>query len=81
MTLSSGRGPGQATVRLALTGMHCGSCAALIKEILSDQPGVTAAVVGLEESQALVTFDPARVTVERLCSSVAEVGYSASLVE
>jgi copper chaperone CopZ len=39
-------------VTLALTRMHCGSCAALIEESLSDQPGVTGAVVGFESAEA-----------------------------
>jgi copper chaperone CopZ len=81
MTLPSDRHPGPATVRLALTGMHCGSCAALIENILSDQPGVTGAVVGFEAAEARVTFDPAKVTVNDLCSSVAGAGYVATLVE
>jgi copper chaperone CopZ len=81
MTLSSDRQPAPATVRLALSGMHCGSCAALIEDILSDQPGVTRAVVGFEAGEARVTFDPAKVTVDDLCASVAGAGYGASPVE
>ncbi len=81
MTLSSDDRPGLATVRIALTGMHCGSCAALIEDILSDQPGVAAAVVGFEAAEALVTFDPAKVAVNDLCTPVADAGYGASPVE
>lgn len=75
------RSAGPLMVRLALTGMNCRSCAALIEEILSDQPGVTGVVVGFEAAEARVTFDPANVTIDDLCASVSDVGYGASPVE
>ena len=82
MTLSSHPcSAGPLTVRLALTGMHCGSCAALIEEILSDQPGVTDAAVRFEAAEARVTFDPAKVAIDDLCASVEDAGYGASLVK
>ncbi len=61
--------------------MHCGSCAALIEEILRDQAGVTDAAVRFEAAEARVTFDPAKVTIDDLCASVEDAGYGASLVK
>jgi copper chaperone CopZ len=69
------------TVRLALTGMHCGSCVALIEEVLMDQSGVAAAAVDLEGGTARVTFDPSEVSVDALCAAVTGAGYGASLAD
>ncbi len=35
------------TVELDVTGMHCESCAALIEEVLADQPGLLTVQVDL----------------------------------
>lgn len=67
-------------LELAITGMHCASCAALIEETLSGTEGVTGATVDLEAASASVTFDPTVISPDRLCALVAEVGYQASTV-
>ena len=66
-----------ATAVLALSGMHCGSCAALIEETLSECPGVTRADVDLDSALAKVTFDPSATAVEGLCAAVVREGYGA----
>ncbi len=71
---------GPVTVRLAVTGMHCGSCVAFVEEVLMDQSGVAAATVDLEGGTARVTFDPSGVSVDALCAAVTGAGYGASLV-
>jgi len=68
------------SVELAVEGMHCGSCVALIQETLGEQDGVTSATVDLESARAVVGFDPARIDVAALTAVVAEVGYAASPV-
>jgi copper chaperone CopZ len=70
-----------AVVQLAVTGMHCGACVALIEEMLAEQEGVTSAVVDLDSASARVEFDPSQVGVDALCAIVGEAGYSASLRE
>jgi copper chaperone CopZ len=72
---------GPVTVRLALSGVHCGSCVAFIEEVLMDQTGVAAAMVDLEAGAARVTFDPSGVSVDALCAAVTGAGYGASLVD
>lgn len=67
-----------AAVELVLTGMHCVSCAELIRETLEAKPGVGLAVVDLDSSTARVSFDPSAVTVDDLCALVGETGYGAS---
>jgi P-type Cu+ transporter len=78
----SAPGPGAAagttTVELAVEGMHCASCAALIEESLRKEGAVRAAVVDLDAARASVTYDGSSVSVEDLCATVAGVGYSAT---
>jgi Cu+-exporting ATPase len=67
-----------ATVELAITGMHCGSCVELIQETLTETPGVTSAVVDLDSAIGRVTYDPRILAVQDLCKAVVETGYAAS---
>jgi len=66
-------------VELAIDGMHCESCVALIEEVLVEQTGVRSATVDLASATAVVRFDPAVVGTDALQSAIAEVGYSATL--
>ncbi len=77
---SPGTGPaeGGRAVELAIDGMHCESCVALIEEVLAEQAGVKSAAVDLASATAVVRFDPALVGTEDLQSAIAEVGYSAT---
>ncbi|HEX3980332.1 MAG TPA: heavy-metal-associated domain-containing protein [Acidimicrobiales bacterium] len=67
-----------ATAVLAVEGMHCGACVALIEETLVEQDGVTRASVDLESARAVVEYDPARLGTDRLAAAIAEAGYTAS---
>jgi P-type Cu+ transporter len=75
-----GRPEGTATAELAVSGMHCGSCVALIEESLHEQPGVSDASVDLDSGRAVVHYDPAVLGVEDLRATVAAAGYSAAPV-
>jgi copper chaperone CopZ len=68
------------TVALAVTGMHCASCAALIEETLVDEPGLLAARVDLGAERAEVTFDEDVTQLSAVQSAIAELGYGSSLV-
>lgn len=65
-------------VELAIEGMHCESCVALVTEVLEDQAGVRSAAVDLGSATAVVRFDPAVIGVEDLRAAIAEAGYSAA---
>jgi copper chaperone CopZ len=66
---------------LAVEGMHCGSCVALVEETLVEDLGVSRAAVDLESGRATVAYDPARFTVADLCDAVAAAGYTATPVD
>ncbi len=69
-----------ATAELAVVGMHCGSCVALIEEALSERSGVISAAVDLESARATVGYDPSQVDVDDLRSTIEAAGYSATPV-
>lgn len=68
------------TVELAIEGMHCGSCVALIEETLGEMPGVERATVDLEQARASITFDENAIGAGELAEIVTDVGYPATLV-
>ncbi|HXY26852.1 MAG TPA: heavy-metal-associated domain-containing protein [Acidimicrobiales bacterium] len=68
------------TVELTVTGMHCASCAALIEEVLTEQPGLRAAQVDLDAARARVTFDDTVTDLGAVQAVIAELGYGSSPV-
>jgi copper chaperone len=69
-----------AVVRLAVEGMHCGSCVALIEETLNEREGVTAALVDLDSARAVIEYDPSMLDVAQIRGAIADAGYSATPV-
>jgi copper chaperone CopZ len=67
-----------ASATLDVTGMHCGSCAALIQDTLVDQAGVETVEVDLESAKAEVGFDPTTISLTELCETIAGLGYGAT---
>lgn len=65
----------------AIKGMHCASCVTLLEGALRNLPDVTEATVNLATEKATVTYDPDRVSDERLKSAVATVGYQALIAD
>jgi len=65
----------QETATLAISGMHCASCARAIENALSQREGVYQASVNFASEKAQVLFDPARVTRAALEQVVEAVGY------
>ena len=66
-------------VMLALTGMTCASCSAVIEKTLQKVPGVTSATVNLAIETGTVDFDPNIVGPDELISAVKNAGYGATL--
>src|SRR5258708_4553037 len=65
-------------VELAIGGMTCASCGPRIERSLGRLDGVTASV-NFATRNATVTYDPARVTPQRLIETVKAAGYTATL--
>ena len=55
---------------LHIEGMTCGACATAVKQVLRKVDGVKDARVSLEEKSAVVTYDAAKVTPEKIARAV-----------
>jgi copper chaperone CopZ len=76
-TASPSASGGVATAEFEVSGMHCGSCVALIEETLLEQAGVASASVDLDAARAVVGFDPQRVGADQLGALITDTGYPA----
>lgn len=68
-------------VKLKIHGMHCASCVAVLERSLKKVGGVSQATINLATERATVTYDPAKVTDDKLSSAVSNVGYQALITE
>lgn len=78
-TESNGSNPASAqlTAVLAVTGMHCGGCAAKVKSALLALDGVSSAEVSNIKGSAVVSYDPQSTSVGALIEAIKAAGYSA----
>jgi len=67
-----------ADVSLAVGGMTCASCVAVIEKTLAKTPGVTTGVVNLATERAAVTFDPEIISDDRVVEIIEKLGYTAT---
>lgn len=65
-------------VNLAISGMHCSSCANIIERQLKKVPGVSEARVNFASEKASIVYDPSLVKIADLENAVAKAGYKAS---
>lgn len=66
------------TTIIKVTGMSCGGCVASVTGVLTALPGVAQAAVSLEQQQATIEFDPARVSRAALCAAIDDAGFEAA---
>ena len=66
----------QGTITVPVEGMSCASCVLRVEKALKKVEGVRAATVNLATEQTTITFDPARVTLDRLRQAVSDAGYA-----
>ncbi len=63
------------TVTLSVPGMTCSACPITVKRALSKVEGVSKAVVSFEKLEAVVSFDDAKTSVQKLTKATADAGY------
>jgi P-type Cu+ transporter len=68
-------------ISLALEGMHCASCAAIIERSLRKLPGVIQANVNFAAEKALILYDKNLISMEDLIGAVKKAGYKAIPVD
>lgn len=71
------------TIKLNIFGMHCTSCAMNIDGELEDTVGVKEAKTNYAKQQTEVTFDPEKVSVEKMVSIIRKLddSYNAEVAE
>lgn len=62
-----------------IRGMHCGSCAADIRETLEETAGVESAEVTYGGKTAVVSFDDGVVQQATLVKKIQDLGYQATV--
>lgn len=72
--------PSQATLRLAIEGMHCANCAASIEGRYLKTPGVIDVAVNLANNTGRVTFDPAQASVDDMLAVFDSLAFTAELI-
>ncbi len=72
--------PTTKTVTLKVVGMTCGGCVLGTRTVLTRLPGVSKADVSYERGTAVVTYDPARVTVAQMIAAIKTLRYTATAV-
>ena len=69
---------GQARFRAQIGGLHCSLCTGTLERALSHLDGVEKVAVSLTHEQALVDYDPDRVSPEDLVGTLHDIGYRIS---
>ena len=65
-------------LRLSITGMTCGACAATISRALQSQPGVLSASVNLLMEKADIRFDSHTTSTAQLIATIDDIGFEAT---
>jgi Cu2+-exporting ATPase/Cu+-exporting ATPase len=63
---------------LNVNGMHCASCASIIKKRVEKLDGVQSVVVNYATEKAQISFDPQHVTISQMNNEIGKLGYSLS---
>ncbi len=71
----------EARVTLRLENLTCASCAVTAREGLTKTEGVTSASVTTEPPQAVVTYEPSKVSVARITTAATDLGYPAEVMD
>jgi len=64
---------------LTVIGMTCNSCVKLIETTVGQMEGIHNIKVSLSQSEAFIEFHPAITTAEKLCTTIYDMGFDASV--
>ena len=71
----------EATAKIKVTGMTCGSCVVAVKKALTNTKGVKSAEVSLEKELATVVYDNEQVKEQQLREAINKTGFKAEPAE
>ncbi len=63
------------TTTVKIKGMTCMGCVSSVKRVLGNMAGVTQAEVSLEQTQAAVTYDPGKTSLQAIKAAITDAGY------
>ncbi|WP_165174079.1 cation-translocating P-type ATPase, partial [Adlercreutzia sp. ZJ242] len=72
--------PAEATIRLAIEGMHCANCAQSIESHYRKTPGVIRCAVNLANNTGQVTFDPSAASVDDMLRVFDSLAFTAEII-
>ena len=68
------------TERIAIEGMHCANCSALIQKMVGKMDGVASCEVNLAANNGTVTFDPSVTDMPAVVQTIVDLGYGATVI-
>ena len=68
------------TERIAIEGMHCANCSALIQKMVSRMDGVESCEVNLAANNGEVSFDPNVTSMPDVIRTIGDLGYGATVI-
>ena len=74
-------GANAATLKVKIASMDCAACAVNIQRALRKEEGVARAEVVFKTKEAMIEYDPARTSPERIVAVIDETGFKAEPLE
>jgi copper chaperone CopZ len=74
---SSGASEQLVTLKVKIPSMDCGACAVGIETMLRKQSGVQSAQVSFNSKEAVVQYDPRKISRQKLIETIDETGFKA----
>ncbi len=68
------------TERIAIEGMHCANCSALIQKMVGKMDGVESCEVNLAANNGTVEFDPEVTNMPAVIETIVDLGYGATVI-
>ncbi len=69
----------QKTIVLSVPGMNCSACPITVRKALEKVAGVQTVKASLEPPEAMVTFDDAKTSIDKLTEATKKAGYPSSV--
>lgn len=69
------------SVTFPIEGMSCMACVARIRKTLSGLEGVYEVTVNLENKNAVIKYNPQKITIDKIQQTINEMGYKAGKTE
>lgn len=67
-------------IKLKIEGMHCKSCAMVIKMGLEENIGIVLSKVSFEKGNAEVSFDDAKLNEQNIIDAITKTGYTSQIL-